>query len=42
LGDLHSPTGNGAHVTAKSSLIIKRTAEAGKAHNGPELSFIRA
>ncbi len=50
------PPGKGAHVTAKSSLIIRRMLgtvpeglgtvpeglEAGKAHNGPELSFSKA
>jgi hypothetical protein len=36
------PPGKGVHVTAKSSLIISRTWEAGKAHSGPALSFINA
>ena len=43
------PPGKGTHVTAKSSLIIRRMLgtvpeglEAGKAHNGPELSFSKA
>ncbi len=36
------PPGNGVHVTAKSSLIIRRTPVLGNAHNGPAPSFTSA